>query len=73
MTTLSCASRTRLGYEPVVMFRNSQNQVAPLALASNQLLRLADHYFQLSIPRRKTFVQANRSSAVLAVGCWADC
>lgn len=52
---------------PVVMF-DSQNQVAPLALASNQLLRLADHYFQLSIQPSQAFVQANRSSAVLAVG-----
>ncbi|MND91040.1 Response regulator PleD [compost metagenome] len=52
---------------PVVMF-DSQNPVAPLALASNQLLRLADHHFQLSIQPSQAFAQANRSSAVMAVG-----
>lgn len=52
---------------PVVLF-DSQNPVAPLALASNQLLRLADHHFQLSIQPSQAFAQANRSSAVMAVG-----
>ncbi|WP_338746597.1 diguanylate cyclase [Pseudomonas putida] len=51
---------------PEVMF-DSLNQVAPLSLASNQLLHLADHHFQLSILPSLAFVQANRSSAVLAV------
>lgn len=51
---------------PEVMF-DSLNQVAPLSLASNQQLHLADHHFQLSILPSLAFVQANRSSAVLAV------
>jgi len=51
---------------PEVMF-DSLNQVAPLSLASNQVLHLADHNFQLSILPSLAFVQANRSSAVLAV------
>ncbi|WP_043203360.1 sensor domain-containing diguanylate cyclase [Pseudomonas putida] len=51
---------------PEVMF-DSLNQVAPLSLASNQVLHLADHHFQLSILPSQAFLQANRSSAVLAV------
>lgn len=51
---------------PEVMF-DSQNPVAPLPLATNQLLHLADHHFQLSIRPSLAFVRANRSSAVLAV------
>ncbi|AVH39602.1 GGDEF domain-containing protein [Pseudomonas monteilii] len=53
--------------EPQVLY-DSQNQVAPLSLSSNQLLHLADHHFQLSILPSQAFVRANRSSAVLAVG-----
>ena len=52
---------------PQVLY-DSQNQVAPLSLSSNQLLHLADHHFQLSILPSQAFVRANRSSAVLAVG-----
>ncbi|MGS7253957.1 diguanylate cyclase [Pseudomonas sp. SK] len=51
---------------PEVLF-DSQNPVAPLALASNQLLHLADHHYQLGIRPSLAFMQANRSSAVLAV------
>ncbi|WP_210668607.1 diguanylate cyclase [Pseudomonas protegens] len=51
---------------PEVMF-DSLNQAAPLSLASNQVLQLADHRFQLSILPSLAFLQANRSSAVLAV------
>ncbi|WEK29462.1 MAG: diguanylate cyclase [Candidatus Pseudomonas phytovorans] len=51
---------------PQVLF-DSLNQVAPLSLASNQLLHLADHHFQLSILPSQAFVQANRSSAVQAI------
>ncbi|RII76002.1 sensor domain-containing diguanylate cyclase [Pseudomonas monteilii] len=52
---------------PQVLY-DSQNQVAPLSLSSNQLLHLADHHFQLSILPSQAFVRANRSSAVLTVG-----
>lgn len=51
---------------PEVMF-DSLNQAAPLSLASNQVLQLADHRFELSILPSLAFLQANRSSAVLAV------
>nr|WP_225776995.1 diguanylate cyclase [Pseudomonas sp. Marseille-Q3773] len=51
---------------PEVLF-DSQNPVAPLALASTQLLHLADHHFQLSIRPSLAFVQGNRSLAVLTV------
>ena len=51
---------------PEVLF-DSQNQVARLSLASNRLLHLADHQFQLNIRPSLAFVQANRSSAVLAI------
>ncbi|EKT4484345.1 diguanylate cyclase [Pseudomonas putida] len=51
---------------PEVMY-DSLNQAAPLSLASNQVLQLADHHFQLSILPSLAFLQVNRSSAVLAV------
>ncbi|PYB72224.1 GGDEF domain-containing protein [Pseudomonas sp. LB-090624] len=51
---------------PQVMF-DSQNQVAPLPLSSHQLLHLADRHFQLIIRPSRAFMQANPSSAVLAV------
>lgn len=47
---------------------DSQNPAAPLALVSTQLLHLADHHFQLDIRPSQVFMQANRSSAALAVG-----
>ncbi|MFJ4155506.1 diguanylate cyclase [Pseudomonas sp. NPDC089752] len=47
---------------------DSQNPAAPLALLSTQLLHLADHHFQLDIRPSQVFMQANRSSAALAVG-----
>ncbi|MBI6941178.1 diguanylate cyclase [Pseudomonas putida] len=55
----------RNGHE--VLF-DSQNQVAPLALVSTQLLQLADHPFRLDIRPSQVFMQGNRSSAALAVG-----
>ncbi|MQG92714.1 diguanylate cyclase [Pseudomonas sp. MN1F] len=55
----------RDGHE--VLF-DSQNPVAALALVSTQLLRLADHHFQLDIRPSQAFLQANQSTAALAVG-----
>jgi hypothetical protein len=43
-----------------------------LALASNQVLHLADHHFQLT--SAEPGLRAGQPfSAVLAVGCWAGC
>ncbi|MFJ2523751.1 diguanylate cyclase [Pseudomonas capeferrum] len=52
---------------PEVVF-DSQNEAAPLALASSQLLHLADHPFQLLVRPSVAFLKANRSSAALTVG-----
>ena len=55
------------GRGPQVLF-DSQNPIAPVSLASSRLLHLADHHYQLDIRPSLAFLQANRSSAVLAVG-----
>jgi diguanylate cyclase (GGDEF)-like protein/PAS domain S-box-containing protein len=52
---------------PEVVF-DSRNEAAPLALASSQLLYLADHPFQLLIRPSQAFLKANHSSAALTVG-----
>lgn len=46
---------------------DSQNPVAQIPMASNHLLHLADHHYQLSIRPSQAFLQANRSSAVHTV------
>ncbi|MFV3405198.1 diguanylate cyclase [Pseudomonas sp. NY15463] len=46
---------------------DSGNAPAPMALVSSQLLRLADHHFQLDIRPSQDFLLANRSSAVPVV------
>jgi len=55
----------RDGHE--VLF-DSQNPVAALAMVSTQLLRLADHHFQLDMRPSQAFLRANQSTAALAVG-----
>ena len=55
----------REGHE--VLF-DSQNPVAALAMVSTQLLRLADHHFQLDIRPSQAFLRANPSTAAFAVG-----
>ncbi|MFG0408843.1 diguanylate cyclase [Pseudomonas sp. FYR_11] len=52
---------------PEVLY-DSNNPVAPLSLVSDQVLHLADRQLLLSIRPSLAFLQANRSSAVLAVG-----
>ncbi|MFE2006947.1 diguanylate cyclase [Pseudomonas guariconensis] len=51
---------------PQVLF-DSRNTVAQVPLASTHLLHLADHHYQLDIRPSRAFLQANRSSAVVAV------
>ncbi|MDD2056157.1 diguanylate cyclase [Pseudomonas sp. GD03860] len=52
--------------EHEVLFQ-SGNQGATTALAASHLLHLADHDYQLDIRPSLAFMQANRSSAVMAV------
>ncbi|WDY56453.1 sensor domain-containing diguanylate cyclase [Pseudomonas sp. PSKL.D1] len=47
---------------------DSLNRAAPLPLLSTQLLHLADHHYQVDIRPSQAFLQANRSSAAMAVG-----
>ncbi|WP_194788121.1 diguanylate cyclase [Pseudomonas sp. UFMG81] len=47
---------------------DSANPVASMALASNHLLHLADHHYQLDIRPSLGFLAANRSAAVQVVG-----
>lgn len=47
---------------------DSGNQTARMALASNYLLHLADHHYQLDIRPSMGFLAANRSAAVQVVG-----
>ncbi|QXI40023.1 sensor domain-containing diguanylate cyclase [Pseudomonas xantholysinigenes] len=46
---------------------DSGNPPAPMDLASNHLLHLADHHYQLDIRASQNFLAANRSSAVTVV------
>ncbi|MBC3414112.1 diguanylate cyclase [Pseudomonas sp. SWRI51] len=47
---------------------DSGNEPAPMMLVNSQLLRLADHHFQLDIRPSLGFLADNRSSAVQVVG-----
>lgn len=57
------------GGGPEVLF-DSQNLVAQIPLASNHLLHLADHHYQLTIRPSQAFLQANRSSVVYTIGAF---
>lgn len=55
------------GKGPEVLF-DSQSPIAAVPLASSHLLHLADHHYQLDIRPSQAFLQANRSSAAVAIG-----